>query len=499
LETAHIDRRLNGTIRGIFSWLHQAGDIISDRYKICSLLGRGGFAATYLVEDIRLNGKNCALKEIPEILFDAYETNLLSRLNHPSIPDITDQFTLDNMVYLVLKFGGHKTLESVRKFSGGKISLSTLMPWMQQLCCVLDYLHTRNPPVIHRDLKPANILLDDNDRVALIDFGIAKQEEAGLETRTLARAVTHGFSPPEQVGGSGTDPRSDIYAFAATSYAVATGIIPPAAHERLAGKILLEPIQLISTFPQALNNALLRALDLNINNRQASIKEFAAAFDVPDNVVPFLQSTATVVIPENQSPITAASTPIPSVKLKTKNDVPLLTRKPRILWLLIGALLCTSLMIAGFGVWYSQNQPNELTASDNPKKSLTVEQQLSTAKKSDPDVPKSAPPVEKNTDSTLVDSQEMLPNEVTPVSSSQSTSSTTSALDAFNKRRKYADKKSNTRLSSTHKKTRVSKSQYTRRTPARKKSPRYSRKTPQETSRPQKNKAWAKDFKVEWK
>jgi serine/threonine protein kinase len=242
-------------------------------------LGKGGFAATYLANDLRLNGKKRALKEIPEALFDEYETGILSQLDHPSIPDITDRLIADGMIYLVLEFGGSRTLDSERKRRGGQIPLELLLPWIRQLCEVLTYLHARTPPIVHRDLKPGNILLDDNDRIMLIDFGIAKESKASEETRTLARAASHGFSPPEQVMGTGTDPRSDIYALAATFYALLTGTIPPAAHERIAGKEVVPTSQLIKGVPETVDKAILQALDLNANRRPQTAQTFSRMLD----------------------------------------------------------------------------------------------------------------------------------------------------------------------------------------------------------------------------
>lgn len=280
LELAHLDVAANGVIRGIFGWLRTVGDTVENRYQVKSVLGKGGFGATYLVEDLRLSGKRRAIKEVPELLFDEYETTLLSRLNHPSIPDIIDRSVVDGMVYLVLEFGGSRTLGGERKqYPELRIPQAKLLPWMRQLCEVLIYLHSQDPPIIHRDLKPDNILLDETGRIMLIDFGIAKESKPATMTRTIGRAATHGFSPPEQAMGTGTDERSDIYALAATFYALLTGENPPAAHERVAGKELVPPSQIVPDILPRLEADILQALNLNVNHRQQTMKEFSQALE----------------------------------------------------------------------------------------------------------------------------------------------------------------------------------------------------------------------------
>lgn len=272
-EMAYTDFNPNGTIRGVFGYLKAAGEVVNDRYRIRQILGKGGFGSTYLVQDLRLQGKRRALKEIPQNLFDEQEVRLLSQLSHPSIPDITDRFSLNELIYLVLEFGGTRTLGSECHAVGGRIPLARLLPWMEQLCDALIYLHSQKPPVIHRDLKPDNVLLDDNDRVMLIDFGIAKESTGMGCTRMLARAASHGYSPPEQVLGTGTDERSDIYSFGATFYRVITGQTPPPAHERVAGKPLLSPSELVADLPPGLDALIHSMMSLNLNHRPSSVAE----------------------------------------------------------------------------------------------------------------------------------------------------------------------------------------------------------------------------------
>jgi hypothetical protein len=277
-ELAHLEIGVSGGIRRVVGWLHAPNDLVGERYRVTTVLGKGGYAATYLVADTRIAGKRRALKEIPEHLYDEHETELLSRLRHRAVPDITDRFAADGMVYLVLEFGGTQTLESERRRCGGRVPVDRVAGWVRQLCDVLAYLHAQTPPVVHRDLKPANVLLDERDHVMLIDFGIAK-EALGLDaTRTLARAASHGFSPPEQVLGTGTDSRSDVYALGATVYALLTGRVPPPAHERLLGTPLVPPRRLQPAISPALEDGILRALDLRPELRPHSVEELRAAF-----------------------------------------------------------------------------------------------------------------------------------------------------------------------------------------------------------------------------
>lgn len=275
-EVAHLDVATNGVVRGVLGWLRCKDDLLNGRYRVTAVLGKGGFGATYLADDVELVGKRRALKEIPKLLYDEHETKLLSRLHHPAIPDICDRFESEGMVYLVLEFGGQRTLEGERRAHGGTVPLDKLVPWISQLCDVLQYLHGQTPPVVHRDLKPDNILLDERERVMLIDFGLAKEASTDTTTRTIARSVSHGFSPPEQALGTGTDERSDVYALGATLFTLLTGAVPPPAHERVAGRELVAPHTSHPTIPTAMSDAIVRALELNANLRQQSIAELRA-------------------------------------------------------------------------------------------------------------------------------------------------------------------------------------------------------------------------------
>jgi serine/threonine-protein kinase len=370
-ELAHVDVTESGAVRGVFGWVHAVGDVIQERYRIQSVLGKGGFGITYLVDDLRLQGKRRALKEIPEARFDEYEISLLSRLQHPAIPDIVDRFAIDGMVYLVLEFGGARTLRDEGKRLGGRIPLAALVPWARQLSDVLSYLHSQNPPIVHRDLKPENILLDENNRVMLIDFGIAKQIVASEKTRVLGRAISHGFSPPEQVMGTGTDARSDIYALGATFYSLLTGEVPPPAHQRLLeGKTTVPPSKLVPGIPIQIEEALLRALSLNLDQRQQSVTELGLAFENLERAVASdpLRTSRTVFVGEDIQAalrsVPLSNTQVPSLQV-TPEKIGVNSQASKRHWITL-ALAAAILGVSGVGGYFYWSGQDKSPATEAP-------------------------------------------------------------------------------------------------------------------------------------
>lgn len=208
----------------------QIGDIIDGRYEILKEIGRGGMSVIYLAMDNRLN-KSLAVKDIrkrdesnSEILIHSLvvEANMLKRLDHGSLPRIYDIIEDEGDIYVVMDYiEGESLQEKIER--DRIIPAEIVIDWAMQLCDVLDYLHTRKPnPIIYRDMKPDNVMLTPDNKIKLIDFGIAREYKAENLTDTT-NLGTKAYASPEQVSGVQTDERTDIYSLGVTLYHLVTG------------------------------------------------------------------------------------------------------------------------------------------------------------------------------------------------------------------------------------------------------------------------------------
>ena len=263
------------------------GQILNNRYRIVKLLGQGGFGAVYRAWDLHLKAP-CAVKENLDTTQEAQhqferEAILLAKLHHPNLPRVIDHFSLpDQGQYLVMDFIEGDNLEDILIQNAAPLPEELVMGWLQQICSALSYLHAQQPAVIHRDIKPANIKVTPQGQVYLVDFGIAKIFDPHLRTTVGARAVTPGYSPPEQYGFGKTDPRSDIYALGATLYKALTGHEPTESVQRTVGTPLPAPRLLNQSLNRRTEAIILKAMDTTPTNRFQSAAEVLAALQSPN-------------------------------------------------------------------------------------------------------------------------------------------------------------------------------------------------------------------------
>lgn len=285
------------------------GQILKERYRIVELLGEGGFGAVYRAWDMNLNGP-CAVKESFDVSPAAQsqfarEASILFNMRHPNLPRVFDSFSLPGQGrYLVMDYIQGEDLDHMIERTGMALTESQALPWIIQVCDALSYLHSQNPPVIHRDIKPANIRITPDGQAMLVDFGIAKMYNPELKTTVGARAVTPGFSPPEQYGQGATDAQSDVYALGATLYALLTGQMPPDSVDLLAGNAAPPAPARVQnpTISSGVSAAIEKAMQLSKTQRYRSAAEFKAALQsvllaAPLTGVPASVTSAVVVQP----------------------------------------------------------------------------------------------------------------------------------------------------------------------------------------------------------
>lgn len=226
------------------------GDTLKDRYHIRRFISRGGMGSIYLAEDLRLEGRLCAIKEVrldsslPPDTRDQTrqqfqrEANVLARLDHPNLPKVSDIFTEGRSDFLVMDYVPGKDLRTLMIEARQRkefLAEREVLSWAKQICDALIFLHSQDPPILHRDVKPSNLKLNPNGMVKLVDFGLVKILATDDATITIVQGRgTALYTPLEQYGGDTghTDARSDIYALGATLYHLLTNTPPTEARER---------------------------------------------------------------------------------------------------------------------------------------------------------------------------------------------------------------------------------------------------------------------------
>ncbi|GCE14819.1 serine/threonine-protein kinase [Tengunoibacter tsumagoiensis] len=323
-------------------------DLLHQRYHLLHKLGTGGFGAVYQAEDRQLGKRLVAIKEMSPVATLSPQENaesaeafrkealLLAELMHPSLPRIYDHFLENGQWYLVMDYIEGETLEDyLAQTVDGSLPLDEVLDMGLQLCDVLDYLHTRQPPIIFRDLKPLNIMRTATGHLYLIDFGIARHLKPGQAKDTIAFG-SPGYAAPEQYGKSQTTPRSDIYSLGVTLYQLLTGFDPSLKPFYFAPLVLPHN----QATPQILVDLLAQMLQMDEEKRPASIHEVRTELQKIAGVVtktwkkaqPAPSTNAVAAIPTLSNPGQTVPSPALTVPLTTATSwgtpVPALSKLP---------------------------------------------------------------------------------------------------------------------------------------------------------------------------
>ncbi len=257
----------------------ERGTLLNRRYRIAEILGQGGMASIYRAIDENL-GVEVAVKEN---LFttDEYATQfrreavILATLRHANLPRVTDHFVIQGQgQYLVMDYIEGEDLRQ-RMDRLGVLTEEEAVVLGVAICDALTYLHACNPAVLHRDIKPGNVKITPQGQVFLVDFGLAKVIRGKSATESGARAMTPGYSPPEQYGTARTDQRSDIYSLGATLYSALTDNLPEDALARAMDQTKLTPIhERNPKISRRLEGVIERALAVRPDDRYQNADEF---------------------------------------------------------------------------------------------------------------------------------------------------------------------------------------------------------------------------------
>ncbi len=268
------------------------GEVMRGRYRIRERIGQGGMGNIYLADDLRLEGRRCALKEVEhdrtvstKLLKEArqqflHEATVLARLDHPNLPKVSDFFSVGQRDYLVMDYIPGKDLRSMMLDAKQKntfLNEEDVLRWANQLAEALTYLHNQTPPLVHRDVKPSNLKITPAGILKLVDFGLVKALVPDEMTITVIQGRgTALYTPLEQYGGDGlhTDIRSDLYAFGCTIYHLLTNTPPVDARERfLHPNSLPSPRKLNPSISPRTEKAILWAMELHPDDRPGSAEE----------------------------------------------------------------------------------------------------------------------------------------------------------------------------------------------------------------------------------
>ncbi|MBM3462119.1 MAG: hypothetical protein FJX76_08475, partial [Armatimonadetes bacterium] len=352
------------------------GTVLGDRYLITRAIKSGGMGVVYAAQDQRLADTPCAIKQLLDTDMEGdsaalvrrkftEEMRFLATLNHPGVPRIRDFFILDDKSFLVMDLVEGDTLEQELEAAiaeGHALPVMGVVDDMIDVLDVLDYLHHHDPPVVHRDVKPANLIRERaSGKIKLVDFGIARMH---MEARTTTHTQlgTLSYAPLEQIQGH-AEPRSDVYALAATMHHLISGQLSP--------PLAIPPLQRVVP---GVNPDL--AAIVNRGFQAAAIDRFGSAAEMRQELMAWRAAHGGKALPP--SPIAPPREPGVTEKtsLRASDGGPTIDASPRgAPWMaaFVTAMLVLIAGVVAMGMW---NRPQEPPAGkrDTPSAVAALEQ-----------------------------------------------------------------------------------------------------------------------------
>ncbi|HEX6127352.1 MAG TPA: serine/threonine-protein kinase [Pyrinomonadaceae bacterium] len=288
----------------------ETGKVLQQRYRIEKQIGQGGMGAVYVATDERF-GSTVAIKETL-FMDDNYrkaierEARLLNSLKHIALPRVTDHFLEENGQFLVMEYIAGEDLHHRMETTGRPFPVDQVLTWANQLLEALDFLHNQVNPVIHRDIKPQNLKVTPKGQIILLDFGLAKGNPTDAGHHTAAKSIfgySRNYASLEQIQGTGTDPRSDLYSLAATLYHLLTNSPPEDALTRAMAVLAHRPDplvpanRLVPEIPAGVAGVLQKALDLNASGRPESAAAMRAMLRDHEKYESLAASAAAATVP----------------------------------------------------------------------------------------------------------------------------------------------------------------------------------------------------------
>ncbi|MCW2163008.1 serine/threonine protein kinase [Microbacterium hydrothermale] len=363
--------------------------VLSGRYRVDDLIGRGGMASVYRGYDQTL-GRTVAIKILKaDLAGDAafrtrfrLEAQAASRMAHPTIVRVFDagedvEVGIDGVErpvpYIVMELVHGRLLKDI--IAEGSVPVDDALRYVDGILEALEYSHRAG--VVHRDIKPGNVMITDAGRVKVMDFGIARavSDSSSTVAETTAIVGTAAYFSPEQAKGESVDARADLYSTGVVLYELLTGRppfrgeTPVAVAYQHVSEAPVPPSEVVETIPRALDAIVLRALAKDPFQRPQDAAGFREALDeTADGKAPTKRQMSAL---SNElygpNPRQAAETARSLRQLSTDTTMRRTQPGPPVAWIWAGVTVLAVLLVAVL-IWVMQIQPNE----DVPTTSFTV-------------------------------------------------------------------------------------------------------------------------------